>query len=112
MCDRVFPIQAAYFDPENKWGSDGNNCPHIERYKVNFPRFVPWDHAERAYKVYSRLYGTSQSLERLDERAGFGVYEFVFYYYDEIAGYKYDWSKRFDLIDRYLKENCILNDTR
>lgn len=104
---RRFPLQAEYFDPEFKWGKDGK-CPHIDRYRVNFPKSVPWEHGERAYKVYSRLYGTSQSLERLAERAGFGVYEFVFFYYDELIDkYDFDWARRFELIDRYLKENCI-----
>ena len=35
------------------------------------PRSVPWWIAERAYREYSRLYGDSQSLERLAERGGF-----------------------------------------
>ena len=38
---------------------------------------VPWSHAEEAYKEYSVRYGTSQSLERLAERHGFGVSEIV-----------------------------------
>ena len=39
---------------------------------------VPWTHAEEAYKEYSAKFGTSQSLERLAERHGFGVAEIVF----------------------------------
>jgi hypothetical protein len=31
--------------------------------------------AEKAYEVYSSKYGTSQSLERLAERGGFGLGE-------------------------------------
>ena len=33
---------------------------------------IPWDLAEIIYEVYSAMYGTSQSLERLAERGGFG----------------------------------------
>lgn len=33
---------------------------------------VPWSVVETAYKNYSALYGTSQSLERLMQRGGFG----------------------------------------
>lgn len=38
---------------------------------------VPWSHAEEAYKEYSAQYGTSQSLERLAQRHGFGASEIV-----------------------------------
>lgn len=33
---------------------------------------IPWSLAERIYFVYADLFGTSQSLERLAERGGFG----------------------------------------
>lgn len=33
---------------------------------------IPWSLAEEIYEVYSDLYGSSQSLERLAERGGFG----------------------------------------
>ena len=33
---------------------------------------IPWWLAEIVYKAYSRLFGNSQSLERLAERGGFG----------------------------------------
>lgn len=33
---------------------------------------IDWITAEKIYKMYSTLYGTSQSLERLAERGGFG----------------------------------------
>lgn len=36
------------------------------------PREIPWSVAQKAYGEYSRLYGSSQSLERLAERGGFG----------------------------------------
>lgn len=38
--------------------------------------------AERAYDSYSRSFGKDQSLERLAERHGFGVLEFVHLYLD------------------------------
>ncbi len=41
---------------------------------------VPWDAAEQAYTTYSERYGKEQSLERLAERGGFGLYEFAFLY--------------------------------
>lgn len=45
---------------------------------VHVPRGeVPWEVADIAYKSYSARYGTSQSLERLAERAGFGWEEFA-----------------------------------
>lgn len=33
---------------------------------------IDWETAEKIYKMYSALYGTGQSLERLAERGGFG----------------------------------------
>jgi hypothetical protein len=44
------------------------------------PRVV----AEEAYKEYSAQYGTSQSLERLCERGGFGAEELAILLYDRI----------------------------
>jgi hypothetical protein len=38
---------------------------------------VPWAIAEKAYAVYSKKYGTSQSLTRLAERGGFGILELI-----------------------------------
>lgn len=36
------------------------------------PSHIPWGMAEEAYAVYSRRYGSEQSLERIAERGGFG----------------------------------------
>lgn len=33
---------------------------------------IPWPLAETVYQAYSHLFGTSQSLERIAERGGFG----------------------------------------
>ena len=47
------------------------------RFPIQGGLTVTWSAAERAYRTYSRLYGTSQSLDQLAERGGFGFYEFV-----------------------------------
>lgn len=49
-----------------------NHSPHGERFRV------PWWIAEKAYAVYSARYGTSQSLETLTARGGFGLGELIF----------------------------------
>jgi hypothetical protein len=43
------------------------------RFPVQHAGMIPWELAERAYATYARLFGRSQSLERLAERAGFGA---------------------------------------
>ena len=52
------------------------------RYKtgkmIHCPRHtIPWWLAEEAYCHYAKLFGTSQSLERLAERGGFGRKELL-----------------------------------
>lgn len=42
------------------------------RHAPSGPRQIPWTVAEIAYGEYSKRYGSSQSLERLAERGGFG----------------------------------------
>lgn len=62
-----FPIQ---------WEYDRDNKAETGCRMAYFPAgSVPWEVAEKAYAKYSALYGTSQSLERLAERAGFGHWE-------------------------------------
>ena len=39
---------------------------------INSPIDIDWETAEKIYDLYSKLYGTSQSLERIAERGGFG----------------------------------------
>ena len=41
---------------------------------------VPWAAAEQAYVTYAKHFGTSQSLQRLAERGGFGLHEFACFY--------------------------------
>jgi len=50
-----------------------------KRFPVNVGRetYIPWSKAEEVYKEYSRQNGTSQSLERLAERGGFGIDEMI-----------------------------------
>ncbi len=60
---RQFPIQQDY-----DWRTrEREGRPFMRDYGQ-----VPWSVAEEAYVVYSGRYGTSQSLERLAERGGFG----------------------------------------
>lgn len=37
--------------------------------------FISWNIAELVYKDYSKKYGTGQSLERIAECGGFGLWE-------------------------------------
>lgn len=47
-------------------------------------RDVPWDVSAEAYKEYAAQYGTSQSLERLCERGGFGASELAILLFERI----------------------------
>jgi len=68
--NRPFPIQGGtYRDKETL-----DYARPIQHYKSCF---IPWWLAEEAYEYYSKLYGTSQSLERLAERGGFGREELL-----------------------------------
>ena len=55
MAERTFPIQG-------------------------FAPGVPWAAAEQAYETYAKHFGNEQSLKRLAERGGFGLYEFACLY--------------------------------
>lgn len=57
MAEKMFPIQSGRKDTP----------PH--------PTSIPWSVADKAYSVYRARYGSSQSLERLAERGGFGANE-------------------------------------
>lgn len=68
--ERMFPIKGERCEPKG-------TIP-AEMGRVRRPAGqVPWGVAEEAYKVYSRRYGTSQSLEHLADRGGFGWSELV-----------------------------------
>jgi hypothetical protein len=63
---RPFPIQVTSYRDE----MTGKMVHEI-------PCTIPWWLAEEAYKYYAELFGTSQSLERLAERGGFGRRELL-----------------------------------
>lgn len=58
-----------------------------KRFPIQNAGTVPWEEAEVAYNTYTRLFGNQQSLERLAERAGFGILEFCALYlgYDPLS---------------------------
>lgn len=58
---RPFPIQISYTGP----------------YKGCKPCTIPWWLAEVVYAEYAKRFGTSQSIERLAERGGFGRNEVI-----------------------------------
>lgn len=80
--------------PEQKWFPlQHDHSPHGERFRV------PWAVAEKAYAVYTRRYGTSQTLERLAERGGFGVTELIMLLADvpdrDFGSWQSDFHNRF-----------------
>jgi hypothetical protein len=84
--ERRFPIQREY----------DRKAPH--------PLSVSWKTAELAYSVYSSKYGTSQSLERLAERGGFGA--------TEMDCFCPDWIERESEITKLKAENAQLGVER
>lgn len=44
----------------------------MKRFPMQDGPDIDWTTAEKIYEIYSGLYGTGQSLERLAERGGFG----------------------------------------
>lgn len=79
MSERNFPIQRSY---------DRGVKPH--------PMEIPWSVAELAYSQYAARYGTSQSLQRLSERGGFGPHEMDLFLPD--------WRERCDELARLRAE--------
>ena len=68
--NKSFPIQGGtYRDKKTK-----DYLRPIKHYQSST---IPWWLAEEAYEYYSELYGSSQSLERLAERGGFGREELI-----------------------------------
>ena len=63
--NRPFPIQR---------DSDWNSLGEMEHHP---PCTIPWWLAEEAYAWYSKCFGTSQSLQRLADRGGFGRKELL-----------------------------------
>lgn len=64
--NRPFPIQRDHKRDETGAMQDLPACT------------IPWWLAEEAYKFYSKQFGTSQSLQRLAERGGFGRAELLY----------------------------------
>jgi hypothetical protein len=63
---RSFPVQGERKrNPKTGW---------MEHYPEST---IPWWLAEEAYQYYAEKFGTSQSLERLAERGGFGRHELL-----------------------------------
>lgn len=50
------------------------------RFRIQGAGTVPWSDAQKAYAQYVKLFGNQQSLERLEERGGFGIGEFCCLY--------------------------------
>lgn len=84
--ERTFPIQRNYSRKPFK----------------PYPLRIPWSVAELAYSVYAGRYGTSQSLERLAERGGFGDGEM-----DEFLP---DWRDRCDTIAELRRQLAALRE--
>jgi hypothetical protein len=58
-----------------------------KRFRMQDGPDIDWETAELIYKEYSALYGTGQSLERLNERGGFG--------WEEVALIRKKYNKKF-----------------
>lgn len=67
--NRPFPIQGGHY-----LNADGTPRRPIGHYA---PSTIPWWLAEEAYKHYAGRFGSSQSLQRLAERGGFGREELL-----------------------------------
>jgi hypothetical protein len=52
-----------------------------KRFPIQGGLSISWEAAERAYDHYVKRYGSVQTLQRLAERGGFGVREFVELWY-------------------------------
>lgn len=64
--EKSFPIQSDSYRSKN---GKMIHCP---------PTSIPWWLAEIVYTAYSKKFGNSQSIERLAERGGFGIYELIY----------------------------------
>jgi len=84
---RLFPVQVS-----------------LSKIKRAHPLRIPWSIAEKAYSVYASRFGTSQSLERLAERGGFGACEMDEYYPD--------WIKESDRIKELEEKHRVVNNYR
>lgn len=67
MSEAMFPIQGEYVE------ASGGATGRVRRP----PGEVPWGVAALAYEHYAKLYGRTQSMDRIAERGGFGWTELV-----------------------------------
>lgn len=61
-------------------GAERAQAAPARRFPLQGGLTISWTAAERAFEYYVRLFGTSQSLERLAERGGFSLLEFAALY--------------------------------
>jgi len=74
------------------------------RFPIQGGLSVTREAAERAYLAYAKFFGTNQSLDRLGERGGFGLREFVHLFdgrnpsepkdIDKMDDYRFTWVLR------------------
>jgi hypothetical protein len=59
-----------------------NKKPHQEeqRFPISGGLTISRQSAEKAFETYARLFGADQTLERIGDRGGFGLQEFVWLY--------------------------------
>lgn len=62
---------------------------------------IPWSIAEEAYAQYAQKFGTSQSLERLAERGGFGI--------EEMNQFVPNWLKRIGTINQQRQNDKLIH---
>jgi len=53
----------------------------MKRFPIQHGLTISWEAAERAYLYYCKSCGGSQSLERLAERGGFGLFEYALFWH-------------------------------
>jgi hypothetical protein len=66
------------------WQKDGKPIAIFPVQAIRSDRSVPREVAEEAYKEYAEQYGSSQTLDRLGERGGFGASEIAILLFERI----------------------------
>ena len=76
------------------------------RFPIQGGLTISRDAAQRAYDHYVKLYGRQQSLDRLSERGGFGIREFVELWYGrkDMAEYETQFAAALAKADVRAKE--------
>lgn len=87
---------------ENWFPLQHDHSPHGERFRI------PWRIAEKAYEIYSKRYGNSQSLDTIARRGGFSVLEIIMLLSDEKdVG---EWQSNF--FNEFSEENIKKHDNK